>query len=221
MDDADVENDFTTFPSQVPPPPPTAAEKRAAEKRNAPTKAQLDAAADLANAAKHENELAQKTDLVRRARQYIKNFPNKVQTKLPRNFGVQLSLDEIKDTVHNIELDLNSTNGTEYACMAYEQGIGVLQDVTKIYNPLKLALSGPVADVRGAVAANREMWMPIMQEIAIKYERFFAMGPERRLLFFTVSLLMQVHRANTMPQSVQEKVNAPAPADLAADLRGL
>ena len=40
--------------------------------------------------------------------------------------------------------------------------------------------------------------MPMIEELAIKYERWFAMSVEKRLLFFTGTLILRVHRANSM-----------------------
>ena len=220
-----VEFDMGMFPQHAPDPKAEAAAKKKKEaerkKKKTPlSKGQIEAADKLAQKAKHEKEAEEKRATVRRVQQYIKHFGDKIETKLPRNFGTKMSLEDLKEIERNVELDLHSQGGTEYACSLYEHGIGFLQDMSNYYNPLGLALSGPVADLKGTVAAQRSGWVPIMEELAIKYERWFAVGPERRLLFFTASLLTLVHRANSVPQQMEQRAQETAP-DLEAELGGI
>ena len=83
------------------------------------------------------------------------------------------------------------------AASLYETGMGAVQDVTAYWNPMKLKLAGPNVDLKNTIAASRDSWVPLMEELAIKYERWFAIGPEKRLLMMTVSMVMAVHRANS------------------------
>jgi hypothetical protein len=217
-----VDSDFAQFPHEAPGPAPTAAEKRAQKQQQpAPTKAQLDAVEKLSDAAKHEREADEKSILVRRINQYYSAFADRITYKLPRNFGVKQTLEEVKDVLRNVELDLHASGSADYACMLYEQGIGMVQDLSKWYNPLKLALSGPKADLKGTVEAQRSAWVPIMQELAIKYERWFAVGPERRLLFFTASLITQVHRANVTVAATRAREKEPADPNLQSALNSI
>ena len=220
---AQVDADFGSFPSSAPvePSATAAAKKKAAPAPKPPTKAQIEAVADLSAEVKHQQELDLKSDLVRRVHKYYERFPKQITFQLPKGFGIKMTLEEIQHVVSNVELDLCSAGGFDFVCAGYEQLLGGLQDVSKRWNPLKLALSGPVADVKGSVAAQRSVWVPIVQELAIKYERYFAVGPEKRLLFFTVSLIMQIHNANTTPEAVHRQAQQPADQSLVDELNDI
>ena len=175
------------------------AREREAKKKPSPppTKAQIDAAKSLGGEMKHEKEVAEKSRILRLIKQYYKKFGDEIDVPMPRKLSIKMTLEELQHLLSEVELDLNSSGAAERACMGYEWGIGLFQDINQQMGT-RLALSGPRADLKGSIAAQRATWVPIVEKLAVKYERYFAVGPERQLLFFTASLIALVHRANTV-----------------------
>lgn len=215
---AQVEFDLNQFPANLPSKePPKPKEKKQAPRRV--TKAELDAVDQLATASRHQDEIARKTQIVRQVEQYYKRCGDRIDYKKPRGFSTKMTLAELEEVQANVEMDLNAHGGQKYAALMFQQGVGFFQDVTvNWFNPLDLALAGPKADLKGTVAVSEKEWRPIVEELAIKYERWFASGPERRLLMFMASMVMQVHGANTMSDQMQGKEHQPVKAEVKQEL---
>jgi len=221
MDESLIGEDFEAFPQA---PPPTEQElkamqkKRAAEEKAAKPKgvtaAQIKAVKEMSAADRHAEELPLKQDLVRRIKQYHAKFGSQIGTKLPRGFGVKNSLEDLQQLMHDIELDVNSASAQHTAVALFAGAFQGFQQLTQLYNPLDLRLSGPRADLVSTLQAQQSTWMPMIEEFAIKYEKWFAVGVEKRLLFYAAGVILLVNKANKEAPAMDEAAAAPAEPDV-------
>lgn len=110
------------------------------------------------------------------------------------------SVEELQDELHYLELQLGSSKDNNMGSMLFVSGMGILENVTKSYNPLKLQLDG-----LGNVAKdNIEQFTPIIDELMIKYGASFYMAPEYRLVLAAGMLVYTVHSANSGDARVGE-----------------
>lgn len=216
MDESQIDEDFETFPQR---PPPTDAEVKAAQKeRIAAEKAAAKQAPKVAAAAAKMQEEKSAADtkeeralLVRRIKQYYAKFGERITTPLPRAFGTKQTLEQLQELLRSVELDISCAGATETCAGLLVASLQGVQQLTTVFNPLDLRLSGPRADLVQTFAAQRSTWLPIVEEFAIKYERWFAIGVEKRLLFYLASVILLVNRANK--EAPEMEANAQAPAD--------
>lgn len=213
ISDLDVENDFGSF-SQAPPPTPKEqaamekkkqAEQKRLEKMLKPkpvTAADRRAAKELADSVKHDKNKDSKAALFRKINRYKQEFPDRLKNvKIPRNFSIKTPIETMENVLEQIRMELRSRGSKEWANRLFVMSIGGFQYFTEhVANPLNLALSGPVADLKGTVVAQQDAWKDIIAELAVEYERYLASSPEKRLLLYTATLILTVHRANTTPR---------------------
>jgi hypothetical protein len=168
----------------------------------------------MSAADRHAEELPLKQDLVRRIKQYHAKFGSQIGTKLPRGFGVKNSLEDLQQLMHDIELDVNSASAQHTAVALFAGAFQGFQQLTQLYNPLDLRLSGPRADLVSTLQAQQSTWMPMIEEFAIKYEKWFAVGVEKRLLFYAAGVILLVNKANKEAPAMDEAAAAPAEPDV-------
>lgn len=225
MDESQIDEDFEAFPQR---PPPTDAELKAAQKeRLAAEKAAAKQAPKVAAAAaKMEQEKAvfdtkeERALLMRRIKQYYAKFGERITTPLPKTLAKQ-TLEQLQELLRSVELDISCAGATETCAGLLVASLQGVQQLTTVFNPLDLRLSGPRADLVQTFAAQRSTWLPIVEEFAIKYERWFAIGVEKRLLFYLASVILLVNRANKEAPQMEANAHAPADEDVmskAADL---
>lgn len=215
MDESLIDEDFSAFPQRV---PPTDAEMKAdAKKRAAAEKAAKSAAPKLQKAVekmqeeeKHVDELEEKQEVVRRIKQYYAKFPERITTPIPKNLSTKMKLETLKETLRSVELDMSCAGAVDTAAAGLAVTLGGLQQLTQFFNPLNLQLSGPRADLAGTFAAQKATWRPLIEEFAIKYERWLATSIEKRLLFYVAGLVLLVDRANKEAPAMAEAAEEPA-----------
>ncbi len=221
MDESLIDEDFASFSQQV---PPTEAELKAEAKKRAaaekaaapkgPTKAQMNATLKMGAAEQHAEELEEKLMLVRRIKQYHAKFGDRISTKLPKTFGAKQTLEELKEMLRSIELDLSSAGATMTCTTLLAAALQGVQHLSVLYPAMDVRLSGPRADLMQTFAAQQSTWMPIVEEFAIKYERWFAVGVEKRALFYIASLVLLVNRANKESPEMERRQEEEAPEEV-------
>ena len=127
------------------------------------------------------------------------------------------SVEELEDELHYIEVQLGSSqgNGGNMGLQAFCAAMYGLELSTQHFNPLKLNLAG-----LGAVAKdNADQFLPILDELSIKYGAGMFVPPEMRLAIAVGTLVVTVHSANQgdprLAQSLAkmgQPVSAPASA---------
>lgn len=222
-----VDADLAMFPQQAPDEKPKGRTKKAPEPKQrerarAPTNAQLRAAEQLTAKISHDAELQEKIEIIRKVKAFKKKCPERLlDFKIPAAFTVKKSLDELKAVLADCRAELNASNGLRHACQMYELGMGGLQTASARFPQMGLHLEGPNVDLRAAIAGSRAEWMDIMQEITIEYSKWFAVGPVKRLMMFTMQTVLLVSKANTTPNQVRERAQEPASEELAKEADAL
>jgi hypothetical protein len=224
FDDSIADADFGAFPHELPPAEPAGKGKGKGKgkARAAVTQEHIAMVDDLANESKHRQELQRKIELVRRAQRYHERFGNRISSKLPPKFGVKMNLDQIEEVVANIERDLGSGMSRDMLAAIYQEMFVVAENVTERWNPLKVAWRGPRVFLSQVVEQQRPNWLPIIDELAILWEPHLSTGPEKRLLWVTIQMMLVAHAANKQPLP-EDPVNKPASeetAKVAQDLFG-
>jgi hypothetical protein len=207
--------DFTSFPQA---PPPTPAEQKKIEKENAkkstrvtftgepesvgpatkgpkkPTPAQLKKAA-LAETA------AERASLIRKITQYHRAFSDKIKTTPAKDLPNldSCTVEELSALIHDIELDIGGSGAEEIisaVLLNASANYGNAAAAFPVLNPLKLPLWGPKIDMQQGTVMMIPAWKPLIMELAIKYERWFASGPELRAAMLFVRTVMMVAQMN-------------------------
>ena len=209
--------DFTSFP-QAPPPTPAEQKKiEKEEKENAkrstrvsfagegetvpttkgpkkPTPAQLKKAA-LAETA------AERAALIRKITQYHRAFSDKIKTTPAKDLPNldNCTVEELNAIIHDIELDIGGSGAEEIisaVLLNASANYGNAAAAFPVLNPLKLPLWGPKIDMQQGTVMMIPAWKPLIMELAIKYERWFASGPELRAAMLFVRTVMMVAQMN-------------------------
>lgn len=147
-----------------------------------------------------EQEAAERAQLLRKIQNYQKHFPEKTAGLAPKRMSVKHSATELKTIVEQIETELGMSGGIEFVVNSFSNAGSVLENLTDRWNPLGLQLRGPIS-LDQTLRANRANWEPLAVEFAIKYERWFCMGVEARIISFFATLVLTVHRANSSGQA--------------------
>lgn len=138
---------------------------------------------------------AEKRELKKhKIRLYFEKLGHKLSMKPPKSLpNDDAAIDEL---LASIECELHSNGGIEQAGTAYLSGMAAIEQLTTFYNPLGLALSGPAASLSSTVAQNKEKWDELITEFAISNAEWFMVGPGKRLIMFTMQMVMAVDGAN-------------------------
>ena len=142
-----------------------------------------------------EQEAAERAQLLRKIANYQKHFPEKTAGLVPKRLTPKTGATELRTIVEQIETELGMTGGIEIVMSAFANSGAVIEQITDRFNPLGLQLRGPVS-LDASVRASRQQWEHLAVELAIKYERYFCMGVEARILSFFATMVVTVHRAN-------------------------
>lgn len=127
-------------------------------------------------------------------RLYYEKLGHKLSTKAPKTLPTDdAKLDEL---LASIECELHSNGGIEQAGVAFISGMAAVEQLTAVFNPLGLQLSGPAASLSSTVAQNKAKWDELITEFAISNAEYFMIGPGKRLLMFSVQMVMAVDSAN-------------------------
>ncbi len=121
--------------------------------------------------------------------------------------------EEIDSLLRAIENELASSGGIQQAAVGYLTAINFFEQFTaNTWNPLQLDLTGPQITVTQAFVQNRAQWDDILTEFAISQAEWFMVGPFKRLLFTTASMIMTVSDTNKMAKAM--RAAAPASENL-------
>lgn len=162
---------------------------------------------------KAEDTAESRAAMVRKIHQYQEKLGHLLTSKPPK-VSVKTDVDRLREVLYNVETDIAMRGAIENAGAMYMNAMVLLEQSTQVFNPLGLQLAGPAAGLANTVAANKARWDDIVTEVAIKYGEWLAVGPEKRLLFFTVQMVLGVHQANVVGGSLAEQRRASP--DLAA-----
>lgn len=136
-------------------------------------------------------------------RLYFRYFGDRLQVKEPKTLPKDPQA--VDDLLASIEVELQSSGGIEQAASGYQGLLGGIEQVTQVFNPLGLQLSGPVASLGLTVAQNRDKWNDLVTEFAIAHAEWFMMGPGKRLILFTVQMVLAVDQANKAAGAVRRQ----------------
>ena len=138
----------------------------------------------------------ERAQIIRKLGKYFKEFGSQIPWKLPPSLGKK-SDGELETLLKQVELDLGSSNGLMAIAGLYTQFIGGVELLNEKYDPFGLDLTSKVrlSQVISTPQAQAQL-EPILKELAIKYDDYFATGPWQRLLLTTGQLIMTVNAAN-------------------------
>jgi hypothetical protein len=190
-----------------------AAQEKADEKERKANQAKVDKATKLptqvqraAKVQADEDTVAKREMEAHKIRLYFKKLGHKISVAEPKTYPK--TLEGLQALRQSIEVELQSNGGIEQAGAAYMTSMGVVEEITKTFNPLGLQLSGPKAGLAATVAQNRPAWDDLMTEFAISHAEWFMVGPFKRLMMFTVQMVMSVDAANKAGAAVHSGVAA-------------
>lgn len=122
---------------------------------------------------------------------YKERFPE-IKSRNPK-LSAKSSIDEMKDELHFIEMQLGSSRDTSVGAMVFIGSMVGIETMTQRYNPLSLRLEG-----LGKIAKdNIDEFTPLIDELMIKYSAGMYVTPEARIALAVASLVMTVHSANS------------------------
>lgn len=199
-----IEQDFAAFPTQD---PKISAARKAEEvkrsndrksKARKPTKQDIETAHEISEKMTAEQEADVRQQKLRKINLYYQHLGHKINYKPKTKPNGRSSVAYLDEIIFNIETDLGVGQGMDLACEGYAGAMKGLEKVTHFFNPLGLRLSGPAYSLSSTVEANRDSWKDLMTEFAIKYESWFTMSVEKRILFFSFQMISTVHAANSL-----------------------
>ena len=120
---------------------------------------------------------------------FRERFPH---LKSRNKVSARSAIEEIEDELHYIEQQLGSRDGHIGGQMLCLVMTGI-EEASKHYNPLNLNLAGLGAVTRD----NQDQFMPILDELFIKYGAQMYVGPEMRLAMTMATMIYTVHAANS------------------------
>lgn len=150
-------------------------------------------------------------------RLYFQYLSRKLKIKEPSKYPT----DErgINDLLAAVEGDLCSQGGIENASNFYVSACGIVEQITQVWNPLGLQLSGPRASFAQTVAQNRKVWEETVTEFAIHNAEWFMVGSFWRLVQLTVQTAQVVSNANKAGAAVADQ--KPASEELKRQAEGI
>jgi len=154
-----------------------------------------------------------RSSLLDRITAYRERFPH---VKKRNNVTAKSTIEEIKDELHYIELQLGSSGGPgNIGAMILTGGMHGIETFTNEYwNPLGLNLTG----LGTVTQQNMQEFQPIIDEIMIKHGAGTYTSPEWRLALAIGATVMTVNAANNNPEmaramkTMNAKVNVPQSA---------
>jgi hypothetical protein len=174
---------------------------RAKEERLAQKESRLNGPPKLPTQAPPPDTHEEVSSLLDRIAAYRERFPGlKSRTKC----GPKSSLDELDDELHFIELQLGSSKaGGNVGAMLLHASMSGLEVLTRdVYNPLGLNLQG----LGNITKQNMVDFLPLVDELMIKYGAGMYMPPEYRLLLSVGAMVVTVHSANSGDPRVGEAI---------------
>ena len=180
--------------------------ERAKEERLAQKESRLNGPPKLPTQAPPLDTHEEVSSLLDRIAAYRERFPG---LKSRNKCGPKSSLDELDDELHFIELQLGSSKaGGNVGAMLLHASMSGLEVLTRdVYNPLGLNLQG----LGNITKENMVDFLPLVDELMIKYGAGVYMPPEYRLLLSVGAMVITVHSANIGDPRVGEalqKMNA-------------
>jgi len=226
MDMSHIQNDIRTFPREDPAVAAARAKQDAATEKA--RKAEETANRKIVKAAaSKKKELEQlptpdetkSAEKQRRDRELkllkIRLYFSKLKHKLP-NIKEPATYprndEDIDALLLSIESTLQSNGGIEYASNMFVSGCGIVEQVSRVYNPTGLRLTGPNISLTQAAVASQKDWSDLVAEFAISNAEWFMMGPGKRLLVFGYQLVTQVDHLNH-----KARETAPPPATVSTE----
>lgn len=104
-------------------------------------------------------------------RLYFRYFKDRLQVKEPKTMPTNPA--QVDELLAAIEVEMQSSGGIEQASNGYQQLMTAVEQVTRFFNPLGLALEGPIASLSMTVAQNRPKWEDAVTEFAIANAEWF------------------------------------------------
>lgn len=150
-----------------------------------------------------------RTKLMDKITAYKERFP----TLKTRNKTLKTEEDML-DELHYLELQLGSGKDNALASTLFVMSMTTVEHMVDVYNPLGLNLTG-----LGQVAKNNlSEFLPLLDELSIKYGGSLYMPVEYRLCLAVGSLVYTVHLANSDPKVAQALHKAHTASQSHADL---
>lgn len=182
------------------------AEKRQQQRQkpiSAKAAAKVEQLAEQRNAAEEASERAA---LLRKIKLYYDRFGERITYRCKAT--AKTNVDDLRVHVAAIEADLGMSGGGDAAATGFVMLMKGVEQLTNVFNPLNLQLSGPRATLGDTIENSHDAWRPLIDEFVIKHERMFCMSVEKRILFFIAQAIMTVDRANRMADRAAAPVNA-------------
>ena len=175
--------------------------ERAKEERLAQKESRLNGPPKLPTQAPPPDTHEEVSSLLDRIAAYRERFPG---LKSRNKCGPKSSLPELDDELHFIELQLGSSQaGGNVGAMLLHASMSGLEVLTRdVYNPLGLNLQG----LGNIPKQNMVDFLPLVDELMIKYGAGMYMPPEYRLLLSLGALVVTVHSSNSGDPRVGEAI---------------
>ncbi len=217
--------DFAAFPTLD---PKVSAARKAEEvkrsneakkRQRKPTKADVETVKEIAEKKAEVDEGEMRAARLRKIDLYMTHLGHKINYKPKTKPSSRSSIAYLDEVIFNIETDLGVGQGMDMAQAGYLQALKLLEQSTHYFNPLGLQLSGPKFSLGQTAEKSHDAWKDMLTEFAIKYENWFVMSVEKRILFFTFQMIATVDAANKV--NIAQGIQMEADEDVVNAAEGL
>lgn len=111
---------------------------------------------------------------------------------------------------YSIEMELQGEGGIAQASSMALMAVGGVEQLSRVWNPLGLQLTGPAISLSQAVQQQQDEWNDLVTEFAIEHHTWFMHSAARRLLVFVVRAAVAV---DTINKTVGARVPDARPKD--------
>jgi len=177
------------------------------------TPKQMEGAEKFAEQIRHADEAAARQVLVRHINAYKQTFPVRLESiKLPKDLD-KLTLEKLQQLHDEITKQLGRGGGVNWLVFGWQQAMQGIETYHHVVNPFGWNLNGLL--MMSNTVMQKET-MPLLEELAIKYDAWFSYSVEARILQHLAGIIMTTHRLNSegVKQFMQKAVNTPAPDSL-------
>ncbi len=172
---------------------------------------QMEGAEKFAEQIRGEDERAKRQELVRHIKAYKTTFPSRLESiVLPKDFDTKLSLDKLQQLHDDIVKQLGRGGGVNWLVFGWNQLVQNVETYHHVVNPFGWNLNG--LGMMANTVMQKET-MPLLEEVAIKYDAWFSHSVEARLVQHFAGLIMTTHRLNSegVKQFMNKAVNTKTP----------
>lgn len=162
---------------------------------------------NVASTTDEEDEAKQKRKLIHQITRYKEKFNLKLR-KAPNE---KMSVEELEEIKSQARFQVTEKEGSRMIKTLYVGGMTAIDNLSQAAGRKELRNLGKVADAVANDEENELLW----EELAIEFEDFLHVSPQRKLILMTAKVLLTTVKINTDPNYaafMQQQMNVEAEA---------